>query len=243
MTRRTNLSSALGAPLIVTAVGKGETMAKRRVAVSIFAIVLLAGLLPSSAAAAPTDRAAASGAASLAAPGHKVQLVQKSKPRLIKPKKATATPSSGSPSLRRGTSVDTQSSGGGDSAVQLSANRALDQLGAPLVQWNAMSGSNLNYTTGDDGPNHFVHAINSRVTVYNKQGGVVAGPQNLGQFWNDNDGTVDACEGNAGDPVILYDNLADRWVITQFSRFAPFTTQVCLAVSVTSNPDWTTNGY
>ena len=169
--------------------------------------------------------------------------MQKSTPRLIKPKKATTAPSDSAPSLRQGSSVATQSPGGGDAIAQLSEGRALDQLGAPLVQWNGMSGSNPNDTTGDVGPNHFLQAINSRVTLYNKQGGVVAGPQNLGQFWNDNDGTADACEGNAGDPVVLYDNLADRWVIAQFSRFAPFTTQVCLAVSVTSNPDWTTNGY
>src|SRR5437667_378354 len=40
---------------------------------------------------------------------------------------------------------------------------------------------------------------------------------------------------NAGDPVVLYDQLADRWLLSQFtSGSAPFYN--CVAISQTSNP-------
>ena len=106
-----------------------------------------------------------------------------------------------------------------------------------------MSGSNPNDTTGDVGPDHFVQAINSSFQVYDKTGTSLEGPTGLGQLWNDNDGTTDACEQNAGDPVVLYDNLADRWMIAQFSRFAPFANIMCLAVSVTADPRLTQGYY
>lgn len=132
----------------------------------------------------------------------------------------------------------------GDGLAQLgeALRSPLPTLSAPLTTFDGMGGSNPNDTVGDVGPNHFVQAINSRVTVYNKQGGIVNGPRPLGDFWDDNDGVADACEADAGDPVVLYDNMADRWMIAQFSRFAPFTDQVCMAVSMTANPDWV-NGY
>lgn len=120
--------------------------------------------------------------------------------------------------------------------------RAPLQLDPPVIQWNGMGGSNPNDTTGDVGPNHFVQAINSQFQVYDKQGNALGGATPLGQLWNNGDANVDACERNAGDPVVLYDNLADRWLISQFSRFAPFTTQLCIAISVTPDPR-ITQGY
>jgi uncharacterized repeat protein (TIGR01451 family) len=125
-----------------------------------------------------------------------------------------------------------------DDAAQLSApeRRALGQLGGPLASFDGMGGSTPNDTTGDVGPNHFVQAINSSFQVFDKTGTSLEGPTGLSQLWNDGDANVEACEQNAGDPVVLYDNLADRWMIAQFSRFVPFRNFMCLAVSVTADP-------
>ena len=149
---------------------------------------------------------------------------------------------------RVGTHVDVAAPAGaqGDAALQLTevgaeeGGRALQQLSAPLIQWNGMGGANPNDTTGDVGPNHFVQAVNSSFRVYNKQGMSLEGPTPLGNLWNNNDGdgNTDACERNDGDPVVLYDNLADRWLIAQFSRTvpAPNNTEACIAISVTPDP-------
>jgi uncharacterized repeat protein (TIGR01451 family) len=125
-----------------------------------------------------------------------------------------------------------------DPAVQLgeTSTRSLGQLGDVLDQWNGMGGSNPNDTTGDVGPNHVVQAINSSFQVFDKSGTSLEGPTALGSLWNNGDGNADACEANAGDPIVLYDNLADRWMISQFARFAPFGNIMCLAVSQTADP-------
>ncbi len=124
-----------------------------------------------------------------------------------------------------------------DAVTQLqAAERSLGELSDPIEEFDGMGGSNPNDTTGDVGPNHFVQAINSSFRVYDKQGTSLEGPTPLGDLWDNGDATVDACEQDAGDPIVLYDNLADRWMISQFSRFAPFRNFMCLAVSVTADP-------
>ena len=148
---------------------------------------------------------------------------------------------------RRGTPVSIQAPAGAqiDQAVQSTTEpvgveevgRALDDLSAPITQWNAMGGSNPNDTTGDVGPNHFVQSINSSFQVFDKQGNSLEGPTGLGTLWNNGDGdNTDPCERNSGDPVVLYDNLADRWMIAQFSRQSGTDPNVCLAVSMTADP-------
>jgi hypothetical protein len=59
---------------------------------------------------------------------------------------------------------------------------------------------------------------------------LLAGPTDINELWN---GAGGSCEQqNAGDPIVLYDQLADRWVISQFSS----ANDICLAVSTTPDP-------
>jgi hypothetical protein len=81
---------------------------------------------------------------------------------------------------------------------------------------------------GDVGPNHYVHAVNAtKIAIYNKSGTLVDGPFNLGTLWSS--GT---CASNAGDPIVLYDPLADRWLLSQFNG----SQQMCVAISKTADP-------
>ena len=101
-------------------------------------------------------------------------------------------------------------------------------------------------TTGDVGPNHYVQWVNLRYSIYNltrdasnqitaftlvpgfpKQGNVV---------WQ---GFGGRCQSdNDGDPIVQYDQLADRWILTQFAVTAqPFTQ--CVAVSTSPDPTGT----
>lgn len=95
-------------------------------------------------------------------------------------------------------------------------------------------------TSGEAGLNHYVQGTNSGFAIFNKNGGqVVAGPAEIGVLW---EGVGDSCETKGrGDPVIQYDQLAQRWLITQFAfDFAngqpvgPYFE--CVAVSTTSDP-------
>jgi hypothetical protein len=89
-------------------------------------------------------------------------------------------------------------------------------------------------TNGDVGTNYYVQTVNSRLQVFNKTTGAsVFGPVNINTLWT---GFGGACQTeNAGDPVVLHDQLADRWMITQFTAAGP-TYFNCVALSQTNDP-------
>ncbi len=90
-------------------------------------------------------------------------------------------------------------------------------------------------TVGDIGPNHYVQIVNAtKVMVFDSTGAVVEGPYNLGTLW-----TSGNCAGNAGDPVVNYDPLADRWVLSQFAG----PSHLCFAVSTSPDPADSYNVY
>lgn len=88
-------------------------------------------------------------------------------------------------------------------------------------------------TTGDAGPNHYVQLVNATgLAIYNKAGIILAGyPKQLNALWSTTPGNCDS--GNRGDPNVLYDELADRWLLSQFFESG---NGVCIAVSQTGDP-------
>jgi hypothetical protein len=87
---------------------------------------------------------------------------------------------------------------------------------------------------GDIGANHYIQATNINFAVYSKTGGLLYGPASLSSLWQGFPGGYTS----DGDPVVFYDHLADRWIITQFSLpnypNGPF--YELIAVSQTSDP-------
>jgi VCBS repeat-containing protein len=84
-------------------------------------------------------------------------------------------------------------------------------------------------TVGDVGPNHFVQAVNSSVVqIYNKAGSLVSGPTNLESLAP----AGDACQSGSGDPIVLYDELADRWFLQEFTSGG----RLCIYISQTPDP-------
>src|SRR5262249_38330875 len=84
------------------------------------------------------------------------------------------------------------------------------------------------------GPNHIVQVVNSEIAILDKQGIMEAGyPKTLNNLWTGLDG---ACaQSNNGDPIVQYDRLADRWIVTQLASLkSPFAE--CIAVSQTNDP-------
>ncbi len=96
-------------------------------------------------------------------------------------------------------------------------------------------------TNGEVGPNHFVEMINVSTVVYDKNGTELGGgafPNTA--FWT---GFGGVCETtNRGDPVVLYDEQNDRWMVSHFAfnvdglgnPATPFAQ--CIAVSQTADP-------
>src|SRR5437868_13789696 len=86
--------------------------------------------------------------------------------------------------------------------------------------------TDVNLAVGDT---QVVQWVNVSYAVFDKtSGAVIAGPIEGNQFWA---GFGGACEFlNQGDPVILFDKLAHRWVATQ-ETFGPYVT--CIAISTT----------
>ena len=90
-------------------------------------------------------------------------------------------------------------------------------------------------TNGDVGQDHVVTYTNLVWRVFDKSGTPVIGAAPGNAFWA---GFGGVCENeNDGDPIVLYDHLAGRWI---FSQFAPFSGIQCFAISDGEDP---TTGY
>jgi hypothetical protein len=86
---------------------------------------------------------------------------------------------------------------------------------------------------GEVGPNHYVEMINLVFAIYSKTGTLLLGPVDTGTLWTGF--AVSDCLDPSGDPVVLYDQLADRWILTQFTTAGPEFFN-CIAISVTGDP-------
>ena len=99
---------------------------------------------------------------------------------------------------------------------------------------NGIPGFNLQYappdTVGAVGATQYVQWVNAMFAVYNKStGAIVSGfPKYGNALWQ---GFGGGCEtNNDGDPIVQYDKVAGRWVLTQFSvSTTPYLE--CVAVS------------
>ncbi len=102
------------------------------------------------------------------------------------------------------------------------------------------SGINPPDPVGDIGPNHYVQMVNSRFAIYSRTGTRLFGPANINTIFS---GFGGACQTeNAGDPVVVYDQLADRWILSQFTAAGP-TYFNCVAISTGSDPTGTYYRY
>jgi hypothetical protein len=91
---------------------------------------------------------------------------------------------------------------------------------------------------GTAGPNHYMQVINTVYAIYTKNGTKVAGPTAVNTLF----GSVPGANYNDGDPVILYDEQADRWLVTEIS-ISGSTNYLLLAVSSTNDPTGTWHRY
>jgi hypothetical protein len=97
-------------------------------------------------------------------------------------------------------------------------------------------------TDGDVGPNHYFQMINLAFAIWDKQGNLLYGPVDNSTLW---DGFIGPWTGtNDGDPIVLYDEAADRWMASQFAiNTSNGSYWQLVAVSSTSDPLGSYNRY
>jgi hypothetical protein len=90
------------------------------------------------------------------------------------------------------------------------------------------------------GPSSIVEIVNEEFAVYSKTGSLIYGPAATNTLWT---GFGGGCDSNDdGDATVVYDRLANRWVIQQFSvSTSPYLE--CIAVSATSDPTGSWHRY
>jgi uncharacterized repeat protein (TIGR02543 family) len=93
---------------------------------------------------------------------------------------------------------------------------------------------------GDVGPNHYVEFVNLVMRVYDKNGNPLSAPFPLSALFASAGFSGPCATANNGDPIVLYDQFADRWFLSQFyiedawNNTGP--SHHCIAISKTGDP-------
>src|SRR6266852_3039021 len=105
-------------------------------------------------------------------------------------------------------------------------------------------------TNGAVGDTQFVQMVNVTIAVYDKSSGALRlGPAAIHTLWSGFGGLCEFGGGtptfsDGGDPVVLYDHLARRWLVSPLQYDTTFThTAQCVAVSTGSDATGSYNRY
>jgi PKD repeat protein len=127
----------------------------------------------------------------------------------------------------------------GPDPVWQSAMSADREIRAPIINFEGQTSPyyppDANGTTG---PNYYMQTINTVYAIYTKSGTLVAGPTAINTLFSG----VPGSECNNGDPIVLYDEQADRWLVAEFSLCGA-TDYMLIAVSTTNDPTGTWHKY
>ncbi|MFY9551914.1 MAG: carboxypeptidase regulatory-like domain-containing protein, partial [Thermoanaerobaculia bacterium] len=114
-------------------------------------------------------------------------------------------------------------------------------LGMPSPVVNFEGVANVNHvqpadTTMAIGPNHIFQWVNLSFQVFDKSGTSLAGPFDGNTLFTDLGG--DCAAVNGGDIIVMYDQFADRWFLTQLAPaiFGAHGNHQCIAVSTSGDP-------
>src|SRR5690606_28352261 len=89
---------------------------------------------------------------------------------------------------------------------------------APLFQFEGLGtdGFTPPDTMGEVGPNHYVQMVNVSFAIFDKTGAVVQADTPFTDLFIGS-GLTACTNENDGDPIVVYDELADRWLLSQFA--------------------------
>ena len=118
---------------------------------------------------------------------------------------------------------------------QFHKNKAVTEIVTPDIIHNFSGGISGSYppdTNGSVNENYYFQVINTTYTIYNKQGNILAGPSDLNSIF---DSSLDGTENNDGDPIVLWDEQANKWFFAEFSITGK-NDYMLIAVSQTDDP-------
>jgi hypothetical protein len=230
----------------------------RSVAVGVVATAFVAGAAAGTSAEVVDDTSAATGAAKIMKPvftdeiAHDVSAplsVMARQPSRHVIASVRVRPERGAP----GASAATQAAGSRDALSQEPVGA--QAIAGPLANFEGLSNQdNFNVfggrvnppdPVGDVGPNHYVEMVNLVFAVFDKSGTPLIPATDTGTLWQGF--AVEDCTDPSGDPIVVYDQLADRWILSQFTTRGlddpslPFYN--CVAVSTTGDPTGTYHRY
>jgi hypothetical protein len=118
--------------------------------------------------------------------------------------------------------------------------RPVPTIPGPLLTFEGQGntcGCQPSDSEGDVGPNHYVEAVNESIRIFDKSGNTLSGPTSYNSFFSGLTGTPCA-NANDGDPYVIYDQTADRWLISDFAfpAFPGSSFWQCIGVSQTPDP-------
>lgn len=140
-----------------------------------------------------------------------------------------------------------------DPLLSTQLDAALTAAPAPIISFDGLSGkdnaaifggpSSPSDANGDVGIDHYVQMVNTLYQVFDKKTGLaLTEPTRLSSLFAAAGKTGPCAKLDQGDPVVLYDALANRWLLSQFSYTSngkpPY--HECVAISQTGDP---TGGY
>jgi len=100
-------------------------------------------------------------------------------------------------------------------------------------------------TNGAPGFNQYVQMVNVTIAVYDKRtGALLMTPAPIHTLWTGFGGPCENDSPDGGDPVVLYDHLAKRWLVSQLQYNSNFTqTSQCVAISTSTDATGSYNRY
>jgi len=116
-----------------------------------------------------------------------------------------------------------------------SAERTTATIGVNFQGQTNVSGVAPPDTDGDVSPNYYMQMVNLAFQIFDRQGNSLYGPYDNSTLWSGFPGPWAGT--NDGDPIVLYDQYADRWIATQFAL--PYSNgpyYELIAVSATNDP-------
>ena len=94
------------------------------------------------------------------------------------------------------------------------------------------SGSYPPDTNGSVNENYYFQVVNTTYAIYDKNGNILAGPSDLNTIFDPN---LPGANCNNGDPIVLWDEQANKWFYTEFS-LCNNNDYMLIAVSQTDDP-------
>ncbi len=129
----------------------------------------------------------------------------------------------------------------GDPGVQTSAGPG--QMPSPLLTFEGINVGEGNPCTGclppdpngDVSPNHYVQVVNTAIEIWDKSGAILSPTRGIHTLF---EGQPVCGARSYGDPTVLYDQFADRWLVSQFAvpNYPDPPSYECVAVSTTGDP-------